>query len=76
MEKQLTPVQELIKHIERVQFIPKEVQKLFLELEKQSFIDFGSKLLENCTGNNGCGCFKDGGGDKPEELFNETFKTN
>ena len=102
MEKQLTPIQELIEWTDNSLVCQKELMnkvtrgvdathinaeicvftslKIKLEglltKEKQSFIDFGNKLLDDQVGENGCGCGKDGGGDKPEELFNETFKTN
>lgn len=90
MEKQLTPIQELVKRFESIKENDcKTLQEViffdgilavidggrYLEKEKQSFIDFGKKLLNDQVGNDGCGCFKEGGLDKPEELFDKTFQT-
>ena len=96
MEKQLTPMQELMEHLDDVKSsgsnlklsttmcaliestiyaVKAIIKEEYLAKEKQVIIDFGTKLLDDQTSNNGCGCFKDGGGDKPEELFNKTFET-
>jgi len=89
MEKQLTPIQELIERWKSdMNDVPSEhdnlkgIYSLFikeaelqLEVEKKAIIDFSYKLVERQV--DGCGCYKNGSmEDEAEKLFKKTFETN